>query len=47
LRQKYENILKETEFMQNKELIYLNKTVKLNQLQKKSRVGGFGLSKDA
>lgn len=46
LRQKYENILKETEFQQNQELIRLNKAVKLNQLQKKSKVGMFSYSKD-
>lgn len=46
LRQKYENILKETEFQQNQELIRLNKAVKLNQLQKKSKAGMFSYSKD-
>lgn len=46
LRQKYENILKETEFQQNQELIRLNKAVKLSQLQKKSKVGMFSYSKD-
>jgi len=45
LRQKYENILKETEFEQNQELINLNKRVKLNQLHKKSKVGMFSISK--
>jgi hypothetical protein len=46
LRQKYENILKETEFQQNQELINLNKRVKLNQLQKKSKVGAFSHSRE-
>jgi hypothetical protein len=46
LRQKYENIMRETELQHSQQVIKLNKAVKLNQLQNKSRVGAFSYSHD-